>query len=348
MFSLLFVYKSTVFLSFIFCLYENGAAIVDLPTGPNYSASGRKLFVGGVSWSTSKGQFEKYFSQFGEITDSVIILNKHSGNPRGFGFVTFANPTDADKVIEQDHVIDGKKVDVKRTVPKDSMKAPSDKKMIFVGGLSVCLSNDQLEEYFKKYDDIVRTQIIRCPKSGRSRGFGFVTFSSEDAVEKILKEDTVHVLGGKKVELKKFNPESAGNNYSNNAATTKSNEASAAGAGHEGSHYGDQYNGKMEQVYWDHEAYCNFGASYYGNYPGFYGFHGAYLYGPPAYIPYTPMHVYVNGADHCVMHSGYGCCTSGYGCSNMSGNHLGNSSNPNGEFGGSSGSNAGNYRPIRK
>jgi heterogeneous nuclear ribonucleoprotein A1/A3 len=56
------------------------------------------------------GQFEKYFSQFGEITDSVIILNKHSGNPRGFGFVTFANPTDADKVIEQDHVIDGKKV----------------------------------------------------------------------------------------------------------------------------------------------------------------------------------------------------------------------------------------------
>ncbi|KAF4362041.1 hypothetical protein F8388_023893 [Cannabis sativa] len=249
--------------------YENGAAMVDLPTGPNYSASGRKLFVGGVSWSTSK-----VLLPVGEITDSVIILNKHSGNPRGFGFVTFANPTDADKVIEQDHVIDGKKVDVKRTVPKDSMKAPSDKKMIL------------LVDY-RCYDDIVRTQIIRCPKSGRSRGFGFVTFSSEDAVEKILKEDTVHVLGGKKVRFcgtKKFNPESAGNNYSNNAATTKSNEASAAGAGHEGSHYGDQYNGKMEQVYWDHEAYCNYGASYYGNYPGFYGFYGAYLYGPPAYI----------------------------------------------------------------
>ena len=54
--------------------------------------------------------FASYFNQYGEITDSVIMLDKHSGRPRGFGFVTFADPTVADRVLEKDHVIDGRMV----------------------------------------------------------------------------------------------------------------------------------------------------------------------------------------------------------------------------------------------
>lgn len=54
--------------------------------------------------------FANYFGQYGEITDSVIMLDKHSGRPRGFGFVTFSDPTVADKVLEDEHVIDGRMV----------------------------------------------------------------------------------------------------------------------------------------------------------------------------------------------------------------------------------------------
>lgn len=54
--------------------------------------------------------FANYFSKYGEIIDSVIMIDKHSGRPRGFGFVTFADPAVADTVLEEDHVLDGRAV----------------------------------------------------------------------------------------------------------------------------------------------------------------------------------------------------------------------------------------------
>lgn len=54
--------------------------------------------------------FANHFSNYGEITDSVIMMDRHTGRPRGFGFVTFADPAVADKVLEEDHVIDGRTV----------------------------------------------------------------------------------------------------------------------------------------------------------------------------------------------------------------------------------------------
>ena len=54
--------------------------------------------------------FANYFSNYGEIKDSVIMMDRHTGRPRGFGFVTFADPAVADKVLEEDHNIDGRVV----------------------------------------------------------------------------------------------------------------------------------------------------------------------------------------------------------------------------------------------
>lgn len=54
--------------------------------------------------------FTKHFEKYGEITDSVIMKDKHTHMPRGFGFVTFADPSVIDKVLEDEHAIDGRMV----------------------------------------------------------------------------------------------------------------------------------------------------------------------------------------------------------------------------------------------
>lgn len=59
--------------------------------------------------------------------------------------------------------------------------------------------SDELREYFSLYGSIVEQQIMQDHKTGRSRGFGFVTFESEDAVERIFSEGKIHELGGKQV-----------------------------------------------------------------------------------------------------------------------------------------------------
>lgn len=56
--------------------------------------------------------FAKYFGKFGEVVDSVIMMDRMTGNPRGFGFVTFADPAVAEKVFEEEHIIDDRKVDI--------------------------------------------------------------------------------------------------------------------------------------------------------------------------------------------------------------------------------------------
>ena len=52
----------------------------------------------------------KYFEKYGEITDSVIMKDRQTGRPRGFGFITYADPAVVDQVIQDNHVINGKQV----------------------------------------------------------------------------------------------------------------------------------------------------------------------------------------------------------------------------------------------
>lgn len=46
-----------------------------------------KVFVGGLAWETQKETMEKYFEQFGEILEAVVITDKATGRSKGYGFV---------------------------------------------------------------------------------------------------------------------------------------------------------------------------------------------------------------------------------------------------------------------
>lgn len=48
-----------------------------------------KVFVGGLAWETQSEMLQRYFEQFGEILEAVVISDKNTGRSKGYGFVSF-------------------------------------------------------------------------------------------------------------------------------------------------------------------------------------------------------------------------------------------------------------------
>ncbi|XP_004502113.1 uncharacterized protein [Cicer arietinum] len=178
-------------------------------------ASPGKIFIGGLAKDTTLETFVKYFERYGEITDSVIMKDRHTGRPRGFGFITYADPNVVDQVIQENHIINDKQVEIKRTIPKGSSQTNDFKtKKIFVGGIPTAVSEDELKNFFSKHGKVVEHEIIRDHTTKRSRGFGFVVFDNDKVVDNLLADGNMIDMDGTQVEIKKAEPKKSSNSAS--------------------------------------------------------------------------------------------------------------------------------------
>lgn len=65
--------------------------------------SENRLFVGNLSYQTGENDLQDYFAQAGAVTSVNLMMDKVTGKSRGFAFVEFATPAEAQKAIEQFH-----------------------------------------------------------------------------------------------------------------------------------------------------------------------------------------------------------------------------------------------------
>lgn len=84
-----------------------------------------KIFVGGLPPDCPDQALIDYFSMFGTLVDAVVMKDKATGQPRGFGFVQFDNTDSADQVMNHYDLneINGKWIECKRATPQDQMPA---------------------------------------------------------------------------------------------------------------------------------------------------------------------------------------------------------------------------------
>ncbi|KAM0030780.1 putative RNA recognition motif domain, nucleotide-binding alpha-beta plait domain superfamily [Helianthus debilis subsp. tardiflorus] len=82
----------------------------------------RKLFIGGISWDTNEERLRDYFQTFRDVTEAVIMKDRTTGRARVFGFVVFADPVVAERVVKDKHIIYGRTVEVKKAVPRDDQQ----------------------------------------------------------------------------------------------------------------------------------------------------------------------------------------------------------------------------------
>ncbi|XP_010551665.1 PREDICTED: glycine-rich RNA-binding protein 2, mitochondrial-like [Tarenaya hassleriana] len=76
---------------------------------------------------------------------------------------------------------------------------------IFVGGLSWGTDDQSLREVFSKYGDVVDARVIVDRDSGRSRGFGFVNFSSEESATSAISDMDGKELNGRNIRVNAAN-----------------------------------------------------------------------------------------------------------------------------------------------
>lgn len=78
-----------------------------------------KLFVGSLDYSVTTEELRELFSQFGEVTDCIVLVDKFTGRSKGFGFVTFATADQADAAVAALNGADhkGRKLSVSKARP---------------------------------------------------------------------------------------------------------------------------------------------------------------------------------------------------------------------------------------
>ncbi|KAH7335952.1 hypothetical protein B0J17DRAFT_668472 [Rhizoctonia solani] len=67
-----------------------------------------KLYVGNLSWNTTDDSLHQAFSEYGNVTDCIVMKDRETGRSRGFGFVTYSNNDEANAAV---NALNGAEVD---------------------------------------------------------------------------------------------------------------------------------------------------------------------------------------------------------------------------------------------
>ncbi|KAF4660359.1 hypothetical protein FOL47_007193 [Perkinsus chesapeaki] len=226
------------------------------PATPSYSGppkrgdDTKKVFIGGLPRDADKAAIDEYFSQFGTVVDSVVMMDRMTGRSRGFGFATFDTKEQMlNCVASAPHSILGKSVEVRRSLNEDGTSTAKERRStgkgssvgsplpprgyddynsagkgkgghrdqnpnkLFVGGLPREVTSDALRDFFSQYGNLVDCAVITDRMTGHSRGFGYITYEDLSSAEAAINNSSNNVIEGKWVDVKHTTREAPRRSY---------------------------------------------------------------------------------------------------------------------------------------
>lgn len=204
----------------------NGMVLNDLElyVGPHYSRKERdakmqelidnftNIYAKNFSLEWDEDHLKEMFAKYGEIT-SIHLAKDQDGKSKGFIFVNYAKHEDAAKAVEElnDKEFDGKPIYVGRAQKKrerveqlkQQYEAVEQEKQakyqgvnLFVKNLDDSIDDEKLREEFAPYGTIT-SAIVMKDESGKSKGFGFVCYSTPEEATKAINEMHSRLAGSK-------------------------------------------------------------------------------------------------------------------------------------------------------
>ncbi|XP_061157554.1 polyadenylate-binding protein 4 [Syngnathus typhle] len=154
---------------------------------------------------------KELFDKYGK-TLSVKVMTDPTGKSRGFGFVSYEKHEDANKAVEEMNGTDlnGKTVFVGRAQKKMERQAELKRKFemlkqerisryqgvnLYIKNLDDTIDDEKLRKEFSPFGSITSTKVML--EEGRSKGFGFVCFSSPEEATKAVTEMNGRIVGSK-------------------------------------------------------------------------------------------------------------------------------------------------------
>ncbi|XP_004246907.1 polyadenylate-binding protein 7 [Solanum lycopersicum] len=162
------------------------------------------LYVGDLHDSVTDGQLYEAFSEFKNLVNVRVCRDSSTGRSLCYGYVNFISSEDAVRAIEvKNHsTLNGKAIRVSWS-RRDSDVRRSGAGNVFVKNLNDTIDSTKLEEIFQKFGNILSCKVA-VSEDGRSKGFGFVQFETEDSANTAIEELNGSAVGGKEMYVGKF------------------------------------------------------------------------------------------------------------------------------------------------
>eukprot|EP00931_Biecheleriopsis_adriatica_P052902 TRINITY_DN3085_c1_g4_i1.p1 TRINITY_DN3085_c1_g4~~TRINITY_DN3085_c1_g4_i1.p1 ORF type:complete len:248 (+),score=68.34 TRINITY_DN3085_c1_g4_i1:63-746(+) len=168
-----------------------------------------KIFAGALPQNCTNEQLLAWASQFGAVVSAEVKMDMQTGNSRGFGFITFQDPSVAQAVVANNanNVMEGKKIDCKPFGQPDKgggkgagLNDPSNPRM-FIGGLPKTATDEALQAHFGQFGQITEFHMKKGP-DGLCGGFCFVTFADPASAKMVLDNYDNNMFEGKWIDCK--------------------------------------------------------------------------------------------------------------------------------------------------
>jgi len=167
-----------------------------------------KLFVGNLPFDVDSEKLAHLFEQAGIVEIAEIVYNRETDQSRGFGFVTMSTVEEAEKAVEifNRYDLGGRLLTVNKAAPRGTRPERQPRTFeptyrVYVGNLPWDVDDTRLEQVFSEHGKVVTARVIYDRESGRSRGFGFVTMSSEAEVNDAIANLDGQSLGGRAIRV---------------------------------------------------------------------------------------------------------------------------------------------------
>ncbi|KAL3529486.1 hypothetical protein ACH5RR_008808 [Cinchona calisaya] len=167
-----------------------------------------KLFVGNLPYDVDSEKLAQLFEKAGVVEIAEVIYNGDTDQSRGFGFVTMSTVEEAEKAVELFHRYDlnGRFLTVNKAASRGSRPERPPRvfepaSRIYVGNLPWDVDDARLEQVFSEHGKVVSARVVYDRESGRSRGFGFVTMSSESEMNDAIANLDGQSLDGRAIRV---------------------------------------------------------------------------------------------------------------------------------------------------